>query len=231
MSNVSAEHRERNRSQGSLVLIADYPEFGRLLGHPALSKIFDELEFRDPKFSSGYIISKPPKSPALFWHQDWWGWNEPSSFTDQMAQVFVMIYLQDTTPQNGCLRFIQGSHGKLHDLHYINAHTESLSRVENPRDRLFESLPDQAAIPVNSGDVIVGDARLIPGAFPNEQSADRTLITLWFHLNYNALTPALQSRISEIFLRNGVDTDPSALDKMTSLDWPNENRVGCDFFS
>ena len=45
LSNVSAEHRERNRSQGSLVLIADYPEFGRLLGYTALSGIFDELEF------------------------------------------------------------------------------------------------------------------------------------------------------------------------------------------
>ena len=122
LSKVSTEHRERNRSQGSLVLIADYPEFGKLLGHPALSKIFDELKFRDPKFSSGYIISKPPKSPALFWHQDWWGWNEPSSFTDQMAQVFVMIYLQDTTPQNGCLRVIPGSHRKLHDLHLSLIH-------------------------------------------------------------------------------------------------------------
>ena len=45
LSNVSAEHRKRNRSQGSLVLIADYPEFSRLLGHPTLSEIFDELEF------------------------------------------------------------------------------------------------------------------------------------------------------------------------------------------
>ena len=86
-----------------------------------------------------------------------------------MAQVFVMIYLQDTTPQNDCLHVIPGSHKKLHDLHHVNAHTESLSRVENPRDGLFKSLPDQAAIPVNSGDVIVGDARLIHGAFPNEQ--------------------------------------------------------------
>ena len=50
LSNVSTKHRERNRSQGSLVLIADYPEFSRLLGHPTLSEIFDELEFRDPKF-------------------------------------------------------------------------------------------------------------------------------------------------------------------------------------
>ncbi len=116
-------------------------------------------------------------------------------------------------------------------MHYFNAHSESLSRVENSRDRLFESLPDQAAIPVNYRDVIVGDARLIHGAFPNEQSEDRTLITLLFHPNYNALTPALQSRISEIFLRTGVDTDPGALDKMTPLNWPDENRIGCDFYS
>ena len=45
LSNVLAEYREKNRSLGSSVLIADYPEFGRLLGHPALSGIFDELEF------------------------------------------------------------------------------------------------------------------------------------------------------------------------------------------
>ena len=83
---------------------------------------------------------------------------------------------------------------------------------------------------MNSGDVIVGDVRLIHGAFPNEQSEDRTLITLWFHPNYNDLTPALQSRISEIFLRIGVDIDSGALDKMTPLDWPDENRVGCDFY-
>jgi hypothetical protein len=65
---VSAKHRERNRSQGSLVLIADYPEFGKLLGHRVLSQIFKDLEFKDPKFNSGYIISKPPQSQALFWH-------------------------------------------------------------------------------------------------------------------------------------------------------------------
>ena len=83
---------------------------------------------------------------------------------------------------------------------------------------------------MNYGDVIVGDARLIHGAFPNEQSEDRTLITLLFHPNYNALTPALQSRISEIFLRTGVDTDPGALDKIRPLNWSDENRVGYDFY-
>ncbi|MAC42599.1 MAG: hypothetical protein CL913_01265 [Deltaproteobacteria bacterium] len=82
---MSAENRERIRSQGSLVLIADFPEFGKLLGHRVLSHIFRDLEFKDPKFSSGYNISKPPQSPVWFWYQDWCGWNEPSSFIDQMT--------------------------------------------------------------------------------------------------------------------------------------------------
>ena len=74
-----------------LILIADYPEFSDLITYPALFKVFDVLGFADTRFSSGYIISKPEQSPALFWHQDWWGWGDPISYTDQIAQVFVMI--------------------------------------------------------------------------------------------------------------------------------------------
>ena len=113
----------------------------------------------------------------------------------------------------------------------INTHTESLSRVENPNDRLFKTLPDPVAVPVNCGDLIVGDAQLIRGALPNEQLQDRTLITLWCHPNYNFLTPALQSRISEIFFRTGVDTDLNASEKITPSVWPDENRVGCELYS
>jgi hypothetical protein len=115
-------------------------------------------------------------------------------------------------------------------LQYINTHTESLSRVENPNDRLFKTLPDPVAVPVNCGDLIVGDAQLIRGALPNEQLQDRTLITFWCHPNYNFLTPALQSRISEIFLRTGVDTDLNASEKITPSAWPDENRVGCELY-
>ena len=103
---LSIEHRNKNKSQGSLILIADYPDFGMLIGNEEIIEIFRILGFGDTRFSSGYIISKPKNSPALFWHQDWWGWDHPLSFTDQIAQVFVMIYLQDTNNKNGCLRVI-----------------------------------------------------------------------------------------------------------------------------
>ena len=100
LDELTIEHRKNNKSQGSLILIADYPDFGMLIGNDKLKEIFRILGFDDTRFSSGYIISKPNYSPALFWHQDWWGWDHPLSYTVQIAQVFVMIYLQDTHPQN-----------------------------------------------------------------------------------------------------------------------------------
>ena len=196
-----------------------------LIGNEKLKEIFRILGFDDTRFSSGYIISKPNNSPALFWHQDWWGWDHPLSYTVQIAQVFVMIYLQDTHPQNGCLRVIPRSHRSYHPLHLNQkAHTESVSRVEDPNDSIYNSLSEEVPVPVKCGDVIVGDARLIHGSFPNQSEDERTLITLWYHPHYNMLPGAMQSRICEIFHRKGVDTDPDGEESMTLLKWPERFR-------
>ena len=225
LEELTIEHRKNNKSQGSLILIADYPDFGMLIGNEKLKEIFRILGFDDTRFSSGYIISKPNNSPALFWHQDWWGWDHPLSYTVQIAQVFVMIYLKDTHPQNGCLRVIPGSHRSYHPLHLNQkAHTESVSRVEDPNDSIYNSLSEEVPVPVKCGDVIVGDARLIHGSFPNQSEDERTLITLWYHPHYNMLPGAMQSRICEIFNRKGVDTDPDGEESMTLLKWPERFR-------
>ncbi len=225
LEELTIEHRKNNKSQGSLILIADYPDFGMLIGNEELKEIFRKLGFDDTRFSSGYIISKPNNSPALFWHQDWWGWDHPLSYTVQIAQVFVMIYLQDTHPQNGCLRVIPRSHRSYHPLHLNQkAHTESVSRVEDPNDSIYNSLSEEVPVPVKCGDVIVGDARLIHGSFPNQSEDERTLITLWYHPHYNMLPGAMQSRICEIFHRKGVDTDPDGEESMTLLKWPERFR-------
>jgi hypothetical protein len=225
LEELTIEHRKNNKSQGSLIMIADYPDFGMLIGNEELKEIFRKLGFDDTRFSSGYIISKPNNSPALFWHQDWWGWDHPLSYTNQIAQVFVMIYLQDTNPQNGCLRVIPRSHRSYHALHSNQkAHTESASRVEDPNDSIYNSLSEEVPVPVKCGDVIVGDARLIHGSFPNQSEDERTLITLWYHPHYNMLPGAMQSRICEIFHRKGVDTDPDGEESMTLLKWPERFR-------
>ena len=71
LSKVSTEHREVNKSQGSLIHVGDYPEFSKLIGSKDLLNSLDQnFDFSDLRFSSGYLISKAPKSPPLFWHQD-----------------------------------------------------------------------------------------------------------------------------------------------------------------
>ena len=220
------EHREKNRSQGSLNLIADYPKFADLIGHEKLKDLMQKLECEDPKFNSGYIISKPKGGPALFWHQDWWAWQHKISYTEEIAQFFAMIYLQDTDQENGCLRVLPGTHRNPQILQkHKNAHSDSISRVENPEDPIYQATQGEIEIPVSYGDVIIGDARLVHGALPNKTENERLLITLWFHPNYERLPEEIKARICESFQRRGVDTDPSGKSSLTPEKWPTVEKI------
>ena len=222
---ISADHRRQNKSQGSLVNLSDYPDYAPIIGHQALTNLFNELAFANPIFSSGYLISKPPHSPALFWHQDWWGWDDEMSYTASIAQVFIMIYLAKTTPGNGCLRVVPGSHRRVHALHAATAaHAQSLSKVENPADPLYHAVADEMMVTVEPGDVVVGDARLLHGACANDSDSERMLLTLWYHPDFSALPAGMQVRIQEIFLRRGVDTDPATEDRLIISEWPLQQR-------
>ncbi len=216
LGNLSSEHLAQNKSQGSMAHIADYPEFCELISSKALiNSLSDNFNFTDLRFSSGYLISKPPKSPPLFWHQDWWGWEHKSSYTDFIHQIFVMIYLTNTNRNNGCLKFLSGSHRKKHIFHESkNAHSEELARVENPSDPLFMNEINEIDVPTNLGDIVVGDARVLHAANPNKSDNKRSLITLWYHPHYNKMTDEMRSRIYHLYVRSkdeDVETDKGGL--------------------
>ncbi|MGI9491788.1 MAG: phytanoyl-CoA dioxygenase family protein [Geminicoccaceae bacterium] len=226
LQGTSAEHRSQNRSQGSLINIADDPGYAALIGHPKARKAMTQLAFPDPRFSSGYLISKPPAGPPLFWHQDWWGWDDPMSYTDEIAQVFFMYYLTDTSPENGCLRALPGTHRKRHALHDADeAHGEGLSRVDDPDHHLYRDIEGEVPVPVRAGDLVIGDARLLHSAYANRTDQERSLITLWYHPNFNALPAGMRARIREVFDRKGVDTDPGGAEAMTLDDWPDQAKA------
>ena len=65
------EQKDRQRLQGSLINVWDHPQMAPLIGLPNAIEALEALGFPNPKFYTGFIISKPPKkAPALFWHQD-----------------------------------------------------------------------------------------------------------------------------------------------------------------
>lgn len=142
----------------------------------------------DPRFSSGFSISKPAGAPALFFHRDWHYWESPESQRKFGIQMFLMLYLVDTSRENGCLRVIPGSHMKRIplDWEHPGEHTRWGQDPEVDQ-RLPQALaegvaehPEAVDVAVKAGDLIIGDSRLYHAARANGSNARRTCITMWY---------------------------------------------------
>ncbi len=194
------DERAAYRSSGSMIRVSEHPLFAELVAYPRALQTLDALGFLRPKWSSGYIISKPPQSPPLFWHQDWWGWDDACSYTPLPQQLFLMYYLVETTPHNGCLRVLKGTHVKRHPMHDIlpDAHGENLQRVNNPSHPAYQRLPDEIDVPVQAGDLVIGDSRLLHASHSNQSNERRTVITLWYHPFFALLPARLRAQICRL---------------------------------
>ena len=191
---LSAEERERYPFAGSMIQVERHEEMLPLIALPAARAVLAGMGYPGARFYSGFIISKPPQvAPPLYWHQDGILWDEPSSYTDEPVQVFLMYYLVDTSRDNGCLRVIPGSHRRRHRLHDLPpAHGDALNAAGEDHPSLQPD-PDEVDVPVRAGDLVIGDARLLHSAHPNRSPRRRTVITLWFLPTFPTLPEHLQA--------------------------------------
>jgi hypothetical protein len=220
----SSGHRARYASNGSLCNLADNPEYVDLISHPRAMELLRTIG-PDPRWTSGYLISKPPGGPPLFWHQDWWGWNTDLSYRDEAAQLFFMYYLADTTRENGCLRVIPGSHRRRHPLHDLPvAHNETLARATDLSLPAFADHPDEVAVEVCAGDLVIGDSRLLHGAYRNLTGNERPLMTLWYIPDFGGLPPSVRARLTAIYRRQELDLEHDDT-PLTPDDWPPPLRA------
>ena len=195
LAHCSGEDAQRYRYQGSNISVSyQHPVFPRLFAWPPSLEALKELGFDRPKWWSGFLLSKPPYAPPLYWHQDWWGWRDPVSADPTPAQLFLMVYLTDTRPENGCLRVLPGTHLRRHALHALipDAHTEATyhAPLDSP---LFADPPDACDVPVKAGDLVIGDARVLHAAHANGTDKRRSLLTLWYFPAYETLSEPIQA--------------------------------------
>ena len=64
---LPAEHFDKQKSTGSMVSVTEDPFFAELVATPGALRALEVLGYDNPKWASGFVISKPPHSPALFW--------------------------------------------------------------------------------------------------------------------------------------------------------------------
>src|ERR1019366_5271993 len=68
VAGMTAEDARIQRSTGSMIPVVKDHRLARLIAHPNALRGVAAMGFDEMRFQSGYIISKPPKSPRLFWH-------------------------------------------------------------------------------------------------------------------------------------------------------------------
>jgi len=194
VAQMSEREKRERRLQGSLIDTMAHPALSEIIAWPAALDALRAMGFPNPKFFIGFIISKPPETaPPLYWHQDGFTWDEPLSYTDTPIQLFLMYYLVDTTPHNGCLRVIPGSHRKRHELHKIPPPDREETKNAQEGQPALAPHPDEVDVCVRAGDLVIGDHRLLHSAHANRSTERRTCLTLWFCPLYDQLPEQFQA--------------------------------------
>ena len=186
--NQKKADKKKQISTGSMISVEIDETFLDLITHERVLNAFKRIGYTNPKWSSGYIIGKSPNSAPLYWHNDWWAWDDPISLEADPAMLFVMFYLTDTNKKNGCLRVIPGSHLEYNKIHKIIKNHHSYYRLyKDPSDPVFDIVDDEIEITSSVGDVILGDSRLLHAAHANKSNEMRVVITLWYYPNFDHL--------------------------------------------
>ena len=194
---LSRHDQSKFVAQGSLLPTTEDPTFADLIAEPKALACLESLGFPNPTFSDGYIISKPGGGGRLFWHYDWFEWEDPRSYENPPPQLFLMYYLTDTNREKGCLRVIPGSHLVENPLHRLLAEPHSAQLSSGGDGAEFSDRQDETDVPVKAGDLLIGDARLLHAAHANLSTERRTLVTLWYQPDLQSLPEPIQAQMAQ----------------------------------
>jgi ectoine hydroxylase-related dioxygenase (phytanoyl-CoA dioxygenase family) len=119
------------------------------------------------------LFAKPARNGlATPWHQDGEYWP-----IRPLATCSVWIALDDSTPENGCLRIIRGSHkARRLAAHHTNPSDEVTLHQELDADTFDEK--DAVDIVLKRGQISLHDVYLMHGSEPNRSSKPRRGMTM-----------------------------------------------------
>jgi len=175
-----AGESEDNFGEAGAFIVADYnnPLLVDLLTHPKTMDALAHLGYPTPKLHSYYVSTKPPGAEALPWHSDlFYSYDKP-----EPPELFLLYYLQDTTPENGCLRVVPGSH--------LWPQQKRTAQTHDIRER-----PDEVDVPIAVGDVFIGDRRILHATHRNGSEEWRTAITIAYAPDFDTLPAQVKALI------------------------------------
>jgi phytanoyl-CoA hydroxylase len=142
------------------------PFFMKLAHHPPLVTIMKQLLGSPLRLYSSQMFFKPAKvGSEVPWHQDMAYWPFHPA---EMATAWIA--LDDTSVENGCVRFLKGSHKKVllpHEASGVKGNSLKLSESALPEG--YEEL----AVEVSKGSVVIHHCPTLHRSEPNRSHAER----------------------------------------------------------
>jgi len=175
-------------------LVARDPFWVRLVSDSRLLDIAEQFVGPDTALFASHYICKPPYSgrPVL-WHQDGAYWP-----LEPMDVVTLWLAVDDSTPENGCMRVIPGSHrDDLHELR-VREDFDSVLGSESATD-VDESLA--VDLTLSAGDVEVHHPKIMHGSNANTSASRRCGLTIRYIPTSTRITATEQPYPSALLLR------------------------------
>ncbi|MGH6697273.1 phytanoyl-CoA dioxygenase family protein [Sphingopyxis sp.] len=153
-------------------LVGDDPFWLRLVSDPRLLDIAEQYIGPDIALFASHYISKPAgDGQPVLWHQDGSYWP-----LEPMEVISLWLAIDDSTPENGCLRVIPGSqHLGLQDLERRDDVANVLGSGINT-----SAVDEDAAVDVvlRAGDVSIHHPNVIHGSNANTSAYRRCGLTI-----------------------------------------------------
>lgn len=177
----------------------------------------EALDAADLKWISGYVSIKDARSPALWWHQDWWCWDHTVSYRRAATQVAVLCYLTTTNIHNGALRVLPGSHHRSLQIHASlpEPHAHAANDL-GPGHIAMSDHPDQVTLCLRAGDAVAIDYRVLHGTHANAGDARRDCILLSFAPSWRKLPADIKRHLI------GHPAQPTDDERPTTTTWEAE---------
>jgi ectoine hydroxylase-related dioxygenase (phytanoyl-CoA dioxygenase family) len=154
--------------------IAQHRWFYDLALHPRILDVVENLIGPNIQLHQSRLVLKPRTPRAWFdWHQDF-----PAFPHTNFDLLIVTVYLDDSTPDNGCLMVIPGSHRLGPLLHRFTF--DGAPRTQVADRRLVADRSRWVKIPVRAGGILVHHANLLHSSKANRTDRPRSAVLLWY---------------------------------------------------
>lgn len=191
---LEKQHPDVRPEQLGHTFLRDDPFWIRLVSDDRLLDIAETFVGPDIALFASHYISKPPfTGQPVLWHQDSAFWP-----LEPMEVVTLWLAVDHSTPENGCVRVVPGSHTM--DIAPMRANTE----VDNVLEHEIAVDVDEADavdIVLRPGDVEVHHPNIVHGSNPNTSPHRRCGLTIRYIPASTRITDEEQPYPSAFWLR------------------------------